>query len=156
MPAAAQGGGGGAQRGGPLGPAAGAPLAGAAARDRDRLGGLGRARAPGDRDDPVRVSGVGRLEPGRRPAIAADQHRNLDRQLPVERGQCRQHRLARVGTAQLERRLVAKARPLHGAASSSSTGAPPWCARRKESLEVFSSSRRTRYAIPATRSPTGQ
>ena len=43
-----------------------------------------------------------------------------------------------------------------GAASSSSSGTPRACSYRNDSLEVFSSSRRTRYAIPATRSPTGQ
>ena len=44
----------------------------------------------------------------------------------------------------------------YGAASSSSSESPSLIRIKNESLLVFSSNRLTRYAIPATRSPTGQ
>ena len=52
-----------------------------------------------------------------------------------------QQRLAHGRAAQLQDRLVPEA---HGAASSSSIGVPRCCSPRKDSFEVFSSSRRTR------------
>jgi len=44
----------------------------------------------------------------------------------------------------------------YGAANSSSSESPSLIRIKNESLLVFSSNLLTRYAIPATRSPTGQ
>ena len=95
------------------------------------------AIAPRSSEDDARWhAGIGRLEGG--PAAVAD----AQRQARIELAQRGQQRLTRRRAAQLERRLVGER--LHGGASSSSSGAPLACSARNDSLDVFSSSRRTR------------
>ena len=88
------------------------------------------------------------------PPLVSDQQRHPPRQRGVEVAQGSRERCARRRASQLGVGLVRER--LQGAAKSSSTDAPWACADRKPSLLVFSSSLRTRYAMPATRSPTGQ
>src|SRR3954447_22901142 len=97
--------------------------------------------------DALRVSRIGGRE--RRALIA-----NSQRKLLLYLTQRAQQLVAHRRSAQLQDRLVGEW--LHGAASSSSSGVPRDCSCRNDSLEVFSSNRRTRYAMPATSSPTGQ
>ena len=136
--------GGGAQDGAALGAAAPAPLGGAARPPpRPPAAAAAASALPGD----WRPLGSGRRD---RSTRARRRPRRRRRSGPGPRaaaaGRARRARpaaVADVRPAQLQRRLVGEG-IAHGAASSSSTGAPPWCARRNESLEVFSSRRRTR------------
>ena len=68
----------------------------------------------------------------------------------------REHLIAPAAVDGVRRLLDQAGAAGSGGASSSSSGRPLAWSARKESLDVFSSSRRTRYAMPATRSPTGQ
>ena len=93
----------------------------------------------------MRVGELGSTEANLRPVddVLADQHRHLERELGVERGE-RLQRLAADGlAAQLEQRFVAE-RGGHGASRSWAVVVPLAAAARKESLAVFSSRRRTR------------
>ena len=107
-------------------------------------------------NDAVGVAGIGRDESLAGRLARADEHRHRDRKPALERIQPREQRLARLSLSQLEDGLVGEAALAHGAARSSSSGRPLACSSRKLSFEVFSSTLRTRYAIPATMSPTGQ
>src|SRR5262249_46599124 len=113
-------------------------------------------RHRGGGDDALGVARVGRDELVARALVVADPHGHAQRELRVELGHAGLQLLARGGAAQLEHGLVAEGAETHGAAGSSSIGRPLACSARKDSFDVFSSRRRTRYAIPATRSPTGQ
>ena len=117
-----------------------------------------RARRRRHRDDAVGIAGVGRDELVALAAVLADPDRQrAAAAAPVDGLQPGRQLLAHRRAAQLEDGLVGERRKGHqGAASSSSSGRPVACSWRKDSLEVFSSRRRTRYAIPPTRSPTGQ
>ena len=140
--AAAQDAGGAGERGGAVGGGLARPglVAGLGADDRvlDVL--FGRLVGVGDDAGRLRRVDGGELAAGHHGV--ADQHRDLERELGVERSQ-RLQRLAADGlAAQLEQRLVAERG--HGASRSSAVFAPPAAAARKESLAVFSSRRRTR------------
>ena len=144
-PAVAQGRGGAAQHRGALGRRCGRPLAGAATAATATASASSAAPArPATATTRSGFAGVGRLEPGadpRSPPISTGTSIGSPRSSSasaVEQSPRERRRGAAPGSARCE------TRPVHGAASSSSTGAPPWWARRKESLEVFSSSRRTR------------
>ena len=101
----------------------------------------------------LRRARVGRVEAGCQPRSPPTSTGTCSGSRASSSAQRLQQRLARRCAAQLQDRLVAEA---HGAASSSSIGVPRCCSPRNDSFAVFSSSRRTRYAMPATRSPTGQ
>ena len=103
--------------------------------------GLGRDRGLGH--DPLRLAGVGRDQRAAGARVVADPHRHLDHRLGVERLQRARELRAHGRPPQLQDRFVCEG--LHaGAASSSSSGTPRACSYRNDSLEVFSSSRRTR------------
>src|SRR5207237_34833 len=112
-----------------------------------------------ERDGALGIAGVGRAQCVTVRLLLADEHRHPDRELAFELVHPREQRLARLALSQLEHGLVREAARrvcVHGAARSSSSGRPLACSSAKLSFEVFSSTRRTRYAIPATTSPTGQ
>ena len=89
-----------------------------------------------------RVARVHRREAVARDDVLADQHRHLERELGVERGEGGERLAADGLAAQLEQRFVGEGG--HGASRSSAVSMPLACAARKESLAVFSSRRRTR------------
>ena len=106
---------------------------------------VGRGGHAGGGDDAVGVSGVGGAEALAGAALVADPHRRAHRQPPLEPGHAVDQRGARGRPAQLEDGLVGERLEVgHGAASSSSIGAPRCRSERKDSLAVFSSRRRTR------------
>ena len=145
-PPLAQPAGGGDQRRGAPGGADRAPGLGAGAARRRRHGGIdvagGRRRGLGD--DPLWPSRIGRYESVAGPRVLADPHRHAQRELGVDRRQRVGEPAAHRGAPQLEDRLVGERRRAHGAASSCSSATPRACSARKDSLLVFSSSRRTR------------
>ncbi len=96
----------GALGGGPRPPGTGAPL-----RHLDRALGVGGGPGTGPRDQPLRVAGVGRLDPVPRAGVTADQDRHVERQPPVELGERLDQARASVGTPELQDRLV---RECHG------------------------------------------
>ena len=159
QPALAQDPGGAHEHLGPTGRAAGAPVRKRLGGSADRSVGLLVAGARGHGDEALGVSRIRRLERvlrrGRQPIDAQD-HRDLEGKLPVQLLQRRQKRFAHVAPAQLQRRLVGERPHGGGGASSSSIDTPRACSWRNDSFDVFSSNRRTRYAMPATSSPTGQ
>ena len=132
-----------------------APVLEAAAGEVERMVDVGLARHGGLGDDPLRVAGVGRDQRAAVAGVVADPDRDLDHRLGVEGLQRAVQLCADRRSSQLQDGLIGE-RLHEGAASSSSSGVPRACSYRNDSLDVFSSSRRTRYAMPATRSPTGQ
>ena len=98
-----------------------------------------------DGHDAVDVARVGRDERFALAAVAADPERHAQRQLRLELVHPGGQLLARGRAAQLEDGFVAeRSQRAHGAARSLSIDAPLACSARNDSLDVFSSSRRTR------------
>ena len=97
-------------------------------------------------DDAVGRAGIVRGQLFGVALAVADPHRDAQGELGLERWPCPASSSSRTRrAAQLADRLVDEGRQVgHGAASSSSSERPAACSCRKDSLLVFSSSRRTR------------
>ena len=108
------------------------------------------------RDHALGVAGIGRDQRAAVARVVADPHRHLDHRLGVEglqRARAAAHASAPGAVPGSIRSRTASRRAPPAALPAAS---PRACSYRNDSLDVFSSSRRTRYAMPATRSPTGQ
>ena len=126
---------------GVVGPARGTRLR----RPRPRVAASSGVAVAASGDDAVGLAGVGRDELLALAAVVADPHRHADGQRRVERGAARRAAPARAGARRSSRTGSLTKAARHGAASSSSSGRPRGLRRaRKDSLLVFSSSRRTR------------
>ena len=143
-PPLSQPGGGAAQDFGTLGRGPRGPVPVPARGRLHGRGGVRLGRPPRLRHHSRGRARIGGFEPGVGPLRAPDQHGHAQRQPGVQLAQRLEQRVADGRPPQLEDRLVRERRQAHGAASSSSSSAPSRQFCRNDSLEVFSSSRRTR------------
>ena len=123
------------------------PALGAALRGLQRRVDVLRRRLGRRGHDPLGLAGVRRDELLAVALVVADPHRHLQRRPRIVRADRLVERRAHGRPAQLEDRLVGEllhAVTVPGGASSASIEAPRAWSARKESLEVFSSRRRTR------------